>query len=202
MSHDDETLERLLAKGHLSGAAYDQIEARVMARTAGEPRPQSRQWWWAFAASACGASALVFALAGSEPPAASSGFTAKGAPAVPGLGSVELACSNDGRPCRRGDTLLFVVDSGLAAGFLSASAVRVEPPSVERIWFFPTSGGEAPFIAAGTGTVVASQGVRIGQDQVPGLYRVDIRFTPEKPTRVVIPEAREGFVSVTLRIED
>jgi hypothetical protein len=96
---------------------------------------------------------------------------------------------------------MFIVDTGSVAGYLSASAVRVDPPAQERIWFFPTSGGDAPFITAGSGMAVASQGARLARDLAPGLYRVDLRFTPAPPTRALEAASNEGLFSVSLRIE-
>jgi hypothetical protein len=131
------------------------------------------------AAAALGALALELAggpLAASGP----GGFTAKGASTFP-AGIVELACSEK-RPCRAGDTLLFMVDAAAAHGYLNARAQRIEPASPERIRLFPTEAGASPRVAAGGSSVVASQGVRLGQAFEPGSYRVEVWFTDDAPS--------------------
>jgi hypothetical protein len=200
MSLDDDSLERLLSGGHLSGAAYDRIEERVLARVTGEPRAESRRWWWALAAATCSLGALLFAWNASELWPA--GFTAKGDPSAAVEGSVELACASGAGPCRAGETLMFLIDSGQVTGYLSASALRLDSPSAEPVWFFPTASGEAPYIAAGEGMVVASQGVRIGANLPPGRYLVAIRFTPDKPTRSQLSHADDGALKLRLTIEE
>jgi hypothetical protein len=200
MSLDDDRIEELLSKGHLSGAAYDRIEERVLARTAA-PRARGRGHWAALAAAVCGAGGLILILSRDIKPVTDAGFRAKGEPAFAGAGSVELACSQEGRACRPGDTLMFLVDSGALSGYMSARAVRLEPPSEERVWFFPTEGGEVPYIAAGQGTVVASQGVRLDREKLAGSYRVDVWFSASKPERRVPPVDEERVVSLRLTLE-
>ena len=201
MSRGDERLEELLSSGHLSGAAYDRIEARVLARTARkEPRAHAR--WLPLAAAICGTMALLLVVGRTRQLPSGSGFTAKGEHAAASGGSVELACSSEDRPCRAGDTLMFLVDSGAHSGYLNASAVRLEPPSEERVWFFPTAEGDAPHVALGQGTVVAPQGIRLTAQQRPGLYRVDIWFSESKPERRVPTGLEERVISVRLEIED
>ncbi|HEY3494490.1 MAG TPA: hypothetical protein VGK73_07385 [Polyangiaceae bacterium] len=200
MSYDDETLEKLLANGHLSGASYDRIEERVMALTA-RRRPWVSARVLALAAAACGAGALLLLVGRGAPESGTSGFTEKGELGAAHSGSVELACSGEGQPCRAGGTLMFLVDSGVFSGYLSARAERLEPPSREHVWLFPTEGGDSPFVAAGEGMVVASQGVRLSGELSPGSYRVDVWFSRSKPLgHAGVPG--EGAVSVRLKIEE
>jgi len=199
MSFDDDDLEGLLANGHLSGRAYDQIEARVMDRVL--PRARPSRFYWVMAAALPAAAALgaiaLYLNRPAEESKPSGGFTAKGAEG-PLAGAVELRCSAD-RGCRTGDTLLFLVDTNRAQGYLNASAQRIEPPSSERIRFFPTEGGESPLVEATGGMKVVEKGVRLGASLGPGLYRVDVRWTDGGPS--ADPSAGRG-TSVELKIDE
>jgi len=196
MSHADEDLERLLAQGHLSGATYDRIEANVLERVAPEPRRRRSPWLCAAVLPAAAALGGLSLFLGRPAPSAEAGFTPKGS-ATALAGAVELACSAE-RACRVGDTLVFVVDTGVARGYLNASAQRVEPPSAERIRLFPSARGESPRLAAGAGTTVVPEGVRLNGAFGPGVYRIDIWFSDDAPS----PEPRGGrTTSVELRIE-
>jgi hypothetical protein len=198
MSYDDEDLERLLSQGCLGGATYDRIESSVMRRVLPQPRRPRRAWMLASllpVAAALGGLALYLAPSGKGTDA--EGFTAKGAGASL-AGAVELACATD-RPCRAGDTLVFVVDTNAVHGYLNASAQRVRPESSERIRFFPTESGASPRVEAGRGTTTAPQGVRLGESLGPGVYRVDIWFTNDGPS----PEPSTGrATSVELTVEE
>lgn len=198
MSDNDDDIEGLLAGGHLSGRAYDQIEARVMERVL--YRPQASRFYWVMAAAlpvaaALGGVALYMSGRAAEPEPAG-GFTAKGA-FDPLAGAVELRCSTE-RACRAGDTLLFLVDTDRVHGYLNASAQRITPPSSERIRFFPTAGGESPRVETGGGMAVVKQGVRLGPSLGPGVYRVDVRWTDAAPS--TDPSAGRG-TSVELTID-
>lgn len=198
MSHGDEHLERLLARGNLSGAAYDRIESNVMRRVLPRPRAARAAWLWAAVLAALVALSGLVAYRGADWTATdSAGFTAKGSLA-PLSGAVELTCSAE-RPCRPGDTLMFVVDTSVAHGYLNASAQRVEPRSSERIHFFPTERGESPRIEPGVGTKVVSQGLRLAGAFSPGVYRVDIWFTDDDPS----PHPNEGrLTTLELTVDD
>jgi len=199
MPYDEQEIEQLLAHGHLSGRAYDEIENRIMQRVA--PRPRSARFHWLLAAAVPMVAALggfVFYLgAASKEPPARGGFAAKGNDTSV-AGAVELRCSSE-RGCRVGDTLFFLVDTGIANGHLSASAQRIAPPSPERIQFFPTPSGERPYLAAGGGTIVVDKGVRLQKALGPGVYRVDVRWTGTAPSPD--PSAEQG-TSVELRIDE
>jgi hypothetical protein len=199
MSYDDADLERLLAQGNLGGPTYDRIEADVMRRVLPPTQNPRSPWIWAAilpAAAALGGLALLV-----ETPSNSAtdpgGFTAKGSDGVP-AGSVELTCAAD-RPCRAGDTLLFVIDTSIAHGYLNASAQRIEPASPERLHLFPTAKGESPRIDSGVGTVVVPEGLRLGGAFGPGVYRIDVWFTDTGPT----PDPGQGRkTSLELAVED
>lgn len=199
MSHDDADLERLLARGNLGGATYDRIESNVMQRVLPQAERRRPAWRWALAlpaAAALGMLALFFRMP-SEAATDPAGFTAKGSDTSP-AGGVELTCALD-RPCRAGDTLVFVVDTSVAHGYVNATAQRVGPASPERIHLFPTERGESPRVEAGVGTTVVPQGLRLGPAFTPGVYRVDVWFTDSGPS----PHPDEGRpISVELTISD
>lgn len=199
MPYKDDDLETLLAGGHLSGRAYDRIEARVMERVL--PRPRASRFYWVMAAALPAAAALggvALFMSGPAPePKPTGGFMAKGA-ADPLAGAVELRCSAE-RACRAGDTLMFLVDTSRVHGYLNASAQRIAPPSSEQVRFFPTPSGESPEVQALGGMTVVEQGVRLGPSLGPGVYRVDVRWTEAAPS--TDPSAGRG-TSVELRIEE
>jgi hypothetical protein len=127
----------------------------------------------------------------------SGGFTAKG-PVASLTGAVELTCSPE-RPCRQGDTLVFVVDTSVAHGYLNANAQRLESESSERIRLFPTESGESPRLEAFVGTTVVPDGLRLGEAFGPGKYRVDVWFTDTGPS----PHPHEGrLTSLELTVDD
>ncbi len=197
MSHDDD-LERLLARGNLSGATYDRIESNVMRRVLPQPRAPRAAWLWAAVLPAAAALGGLAAYRGTDGTTTdSAGFTAKGSQAPPS-GGVELTCSAE-RPCRIGDTLMFVVDTSVAHGYLNASAQRVQPPSRELIHLFPTEGGASPRIERGVGTSVVPQGLRLGNTFSPGVYRIQVWFTDDNPS----PHPNEGrLTSLELTVGD
>jgi hypothetical protein len=177
MQHDDRSLERLLARGHLSGAEYDRIETRVLDRVARPGKPGRGRWLVVAAPVVAAAAGLALCITGLRAPAdPSGGFTPKGTTVTTIDGAVELVCSGDARPCRVGDTLMFLVDSSVASGYLNATATRIAPPSEERYVLFPSAGGQSPYVASGSGTVVVPQGIRIGAQHGAGLFRVEVSF--------------------------
>ncbi|HKO51458.1 MAG TPA: hypothetical protein VJV79_27305 [Polyangiaceae bacterium] len=199
MPYDEQDLEQLLAQGHLSGRAYDEIESRVMQRVV--PRARVARLYWVLAAALPAAAAvggLLFYLGvPSRESNAGGGFTAKGIDSS-FAGAVELRCSSE-RACRVGDTLLFLVDTGVAHGYLNASAQRISPPSPERIRLFPTESGESPYLEATGGMTVVDKGIRLQKALGPGVYRIDVRWTDAAPSPD--PSAGHG-TSVELRIDE
>jgi hypothetical protein len=199
MSYDDADLERLLARGNLGGPSYDRIESNVMRRVV--PRTHRPRAAWLLpaalpAAVTLGVLALFFRTSADTAPGAT-GFTAKGSDTSP-AGGVELTCAAD-RPCRGGDTLVFVVDTSIAHGYVNASAQRIAPASPERIHLFPTEKGESPRVEAGVGTTVVQKGLRLGPAFTPGVYRVDVWFTDTGPSS----RPGEGRpISVELTVDD
>jgi hypothetical protein len=172
MNHADDELDRLMARGGLGGAAREQILEAVLGKTAArEPRASRWRLWLgglALAASAATAIALVV-------PAHRQGdeFRAKGgANVVPELG---LDCQGGAlTACPLGSTLIFRVSAVARAGYVQAYA---EPrDGGERVWYFSAE-TQAPLVPARPGTQAVRQGVRLGPEHRPGVYRVHIAFS-------------------------
>lgn len=196
---DELELDRLLARGHLSGGQYDRIERRVLARVA----PKPARWLWpALLPAAALASVLGIwvvsgrdgdATRGPENPAApgarvSDGFTPKGAAPAAGLLSIGCNATTPGS-CRLGDTLMFSVHAGAPPGYLVAYAERAGDGAGARIWYFPSASGAAPRVQAQSVTTVLPEGIRLGPPHAAGRYRVwaFISETPPDRAKLVSP---------------
>jgi hypothetical protein len=167
LSKDGSELNRLLSHGRLSGAEYDAVEQRILAQVAPE-RTRARWQLFAPAVAAAAALALWLGLRAHEP-----GYAEKGGGMLAG-GVVSVGCgAGAAHRCHLGDTLVFSVLGNVAPVYLIAYA---EPlgPEPSRIWYFPRTGQTAPRVAAGPGTQVAPDGVRLGPPHVPGRYRVKV----------------------------
>ena len=189
--NDDLELNELLAGGQLSGTEYDAIEANVLERVA--PRSRSpRVFAVLLPGLGLAAAVALWVSASSRQPHqpsldANDAFRAKGGNAsgstLP-VGSVELGCAS--RPsgtCRLGDTLMFSINTSVASGYLAAFAQRGAGARGERIWYFPTAGGDAPRLTPGQGTRVVPQGVRLGAPHTPGRYTITVWLSDTAPSR-------------------
>jgi hypothetical protein len=164
---DGSDLDRLLARGRLSGAEYDAVEQRIFEQLA--PRRRRPRWQLLAPAIALAAGLALFAgLTASE-----KHYAEKGG-GTPVRGVVNIGCGSGAmHSCRLGDTLMFSVLGNVAPVYLVAYA---EPLAGEpsRIWYFPQAGHIAPRVEAGAGTNVSSEGVRLGPPHVKGRYRVKV----------------------------
>ena len=196
MSIEDDKLDELLARGHLSGPQYDAVLDRVLARTeTREPRRAAGRWLrWTLVPGMAIASGVAAWLLVARP--APEPFAAKGAPTTSAAnGALQIGCAPAGdHVCRAGSTLMFTVNSALASGSLGAYAERVGDSSRERIWYFPTARGTSPTIARGTGTVVVPDGIRIGAEHPPGHYRVTVWLAARPLGRGEVDSAGRGEI--------
>jgi hypothetical protein len=176
--HDDRELNQLLARGRLSGAEYDDIEQRVLARAVPKRR---RSLWPVVGPAAALAAAFGMSLLPRSPAETAvgreSGFRSKG-DASRRDGVVSVGCGRE-MPllCRLGDTLMFSVGARTRDGYLVAYAEREGDPEVQKIWYFPHAGGTTPRVPAGTNTRVLPEGVRLGTPHVRGRYRITARIS-------------------------
>jgi hypothetical protein len=177
---DDDELDKLLARGHLSGAQYDSVEKRVLDRVA--PRPKHLLRWLPLAAAG-----LVLGVATLHVTEDSS-FRSKGS--GPGPAVINLGCGRElSRDCRAETTLLFTVNAALGSGHFGAYATPLDVPDGERIWYFPDASGKAPIVGPGAGTVVLPSGIRIGSEHASGRYRVTAWLSRQPLSREELDQA-------------
>ena len=170
-------LDRLLAKGRLSGPEKEQIFAALMHDTRRAPRKRVAMAGGIAAALALCTLVAVLIPRGLDPPTTSE-LRAKGT--VTDRPQVEVGCVG---PCRRGATLLFRVESTQPSLRLAAFASGSDG---NRIWYFPTKDGQLPRLGARTGTAgpqVLAKGIRLGDEHLPGPYRVTILLLRRPLTR-------------------
>ncbi len=187
MTHDDDELDRLLARGRLGGPARDRILAGALARAAPRRRWPRRILWLAPALAA--AAVLLLWLRPRD-----GGFRVRGG----GGPSLEVACS-DGRAgaCPRGGTLVFRVDGAREGGYLAAWATPAA--GGERIWYFPAADGSAPAVAAQAGAQVVPLGARLGPSQPPGDYQVHLLLARRPLARAEVDGAARDALAASVQ---
>lgn len=186
---EDQRIERLLTGGYLSGEEYDAIEQRVL-RTVAPASPGRRLRRVAPSAVAGLSLAALVALGVGAP----SHFTAKGGESTAAVGVFDISCNRAlVHQCGPGDTLVFLVNSRVASGYLGAYAERVGDPSGKRIWYFPNANGKGPHVDAGSGTTVLREGIRIGPEHGPGQYRLSVWLSVKPLARTEIDGADASF---------
>ena len=171
---DDDSLHALLARGRLSGAQRE----RAFEGALRQSRRGTRTRWAVLAGAAllplAAAAALLLRTPPTGDPATSSALVAKGAD-----GPV-LRATCAGRPsgeCRPLDRLIFEVEGAKAPGFFAAYA---DCASGERIWYFPTAGGELPAYAGNGARTVIDKAARIGPEHGMGACKLHL-FALERP---------------------
>jgi hypothetical protein len=168
---EDAELDRLLARGRLSGAEYDAVEQRIFERIA----PRKARSPWAFVAPAVALAAAFALWIGLRSPQPE--YAEKGGGTVTG-GVANVGCGSGGlHTCRLGDTLMFSVLGNVAPVYIVAYGQALDAPDSGRIWYFPRADGTALRVEAGAGTNVAPEGVRLGPPHVKGRYRVTVRLS-------------------------
>lgn len=198
MKEPEKRLNELLSQGSLGGPDYDDILERVMDRVAASKPPRTRRGfvWVLVSGAALVPMAALWLVFGQR---AGNDFTAKG-PATIGAAAIDIGCGASAeRSCRIGDTLMFTVNAAIVSGHLGAYAERADDPTHTRIWYFgaPSAGassGGGPVIASGAGTVVVPQGVQIGPEHRPGIYRVTAWIASRPLTRPELDDARDELV--------
>lgn len=188
MARDDDGIDRLLARGRLSGGARERILARALAASA--PRRRSWRRWLTIAVPATAALLLVVLW----PRAA---FTPKGAPA--GVFFDVTCADGSGHACARGATLLFHLGGVVRPSSLAAWA---EPDGGgERIWYFPAGNDDAAVaVPAGALLQTLGRGVRIGPEHAPGRYTVHLVLSQRPLTRAEALAARAGDIVATATV--
>lgn len=201
LEKDDLELDQLLSRGRLSGAQYDSIEKRVLERTL--PKARAPRWPVLLAAAFASAGAMALVIGRNGGDDGDPGFRSKGAETATGS-IVDVGCGGTrSRVCKLGDTLMFSVANVDREGYLAAYAESVDSPDEPRIWYFPTSDGDAPRVTAQSGTTVLSQGIRLGAPHEKGKYRMTL-WISELPVDKKQPPnlERSPATSVVIDITD
>jgi hypothetical protein len=183
----DNELDRLLARGRLSGPDRDRILDRVLQNVGTEPARRPRGWLVAIASAAAAAIVAVVVWVALQPGDRDEGFRTKGG----GAGvAVEIGCRHgeDIRRdrCARGDRLLVQVDGLGQEAYLAAWA---DGPDGRRVWYFPEDDGVMPRVVPGGGPVLVDRSVGIGDEHAPGNYQITVLILAEKAGREELLDA-------------
>ncbi|HWA73974.1 MAG TPA: hypothetical protein VG937_16645 [Polyangiaceae bacterium] len=182
---ENQRIERLLTGGYLSGRDYDVIEHGILQSVAPASGGTFLRRTAPGAVAALSLAALVALLA-----RVPSHFTVKGGESTAAIGALDVSCNRaKDHQCGPGDTLVFLVNSAVASGYLGAYAERVGEPSGNRIWYFPNTTGASPHVVAGAGTTVLPEGIRIGPEHGPGQYRLSVWLSVRPLARAEIDSA-------------
>jgi hypothetical protein len=169
-------LDRLLARGRLSGPQRDRVLEKVLAKTS---RPRGLRLKHVALAAPLAAVAAVLILVGVRQ-REHADFSVKG-----GGGSVvEASCSNGPlSACPVGSTLVFRFDGLSAPAYVQAYATPSSPSEGERVWYFPTSSVPAPQLAAEASSELLQKAVVIGAEHSARDYRITIVLSAQPLTR-------------------
>src|SRR2546423_11030605 len=181
MKQSSDVVDRLLARGRLGGPERERILERVLADAA-PARSGAAMWRWVGLALLPAAAALILVT----PRLAGPVFRAKGRP-LSAL-TIELHCvAGSLTACPAGSTLLFAAAHAPVGARLAAYA---DPQGAgERIWYF-SADTEMPVISSSTETTaVASRGIRVGPEHLPGAYRVRVLILSAPAARQEIASA-------------
>jgi hypothetical protein len=160
-------LDRLLARGRLSGPQRDRVLEKVLAKTT---RPRGLRLKHVALAAPLAAVAAVLILVGLRPPEHAE-FSVKGR----GGSMVEASCSNGPlSACPVGSTLVFRFDGLSAPAHVQAYATPSSPSEGERVWYFPTSTVPAPQLSAKAPSELLQKAVVIGPEHSATAYRITI----------------------------
>jgi hypothetical protein len=185
----DNELDRLLARGGLSGPDRDRIFEQVLRDVGAERgrRPVGRMLALASAAVTAAAIVAVVVWTSLSPGGREGGFRTKGS----GEGVVvEIGCRHGEHirrdRCTRGDRLLLQIDGLQQEAYLAAWA---DGPDGRRVWYFPADDGAMPRLRPGAGPVLVDRSVRIGDEHAPGNYQVTVLILSSRLGRAEILDA-------------
>jgi hypothetical protein len=185
---DQFDVDYMLARGHIGGPGHDRILEEVLRRTSAAPaRPSPiKRLWPALVAST--AVSLALAVWMSRFRLTPDPVRPKGA-AHTRAAVVDIRCGLEGlRVCRRGDTLMFEVAGISTTRYLNAYAEREGDPAHARVWYFPTSAGMTPVVAAGAQGSIVRKGIKIGDEHPAGKYRATIVLSSRPLARAELAE--------------
>jgi hypothetical protein len=176
----DEEVDRLLARGSMTPEESQQALKGALRATA---PPRWRRWTFGLAVPATAALLLLVFLP-------RSGFTPRGELAPPLL---EVSCADGAHDrCRQGSLLLFHVASA-QGGVLAAWADPVDGKG-ERVWYFPTAGGEWAPVPASPELQTLGKAARLGAEQPPGVYQIHLVLASHELSREELAAPNAGGV--------
>jgi hypothetical protein len=168
-------LDRLLARGRLSGAQRERILERVLDKSA-NPRRRRLAYLMVAAPLVAAAAALIMVPQLGE----GSKFSAKGNAAS----LVEASCSGGLlSACPIGSNLIFRFDGVSTPAYVHAYATPSPPNAGERIWYFPTSSVPAPQLKANASSEVLPKAVLIGPEHSASAYQITVVLSAKPLTR-------------------
>jgi hypothetical protein len=160
-------LDRLLARGRLSGPRRDRIFESVERRV----HPIGAVVRSRFVMIA-GPLVLAAAVALVLKPAAfrRDEFASKGGPAT----TVQIDCLGGTlSACPRGSKLAFRLDAGASRFYVQAYA-QPDDPGAERVWYFPTASAPAPYVDTSAEDRKLEKGIVIGPEHGAHRYRIHV----------------------------
>lgn len=187
-SSNSEHLDRLLARGRVSGPSRDRILAGVLRAT--HPPRRARRWVWGLPLCAGATAVLLLAT-----PLRRDAFSPKGGTTSARIG-LEVGCA-DGVPdrCSVGQRLVFRVEGAASGGFFAAWAERVDnAPAGDKIWYFPSRETGTVEVRHEVDAQVLRRAVILGPEQPPGRYRVHLFLLARSLTRDQILSAASGDI--------
>jgi hypothetical protein len=173
MQRTDKELDRLLARGDLSGPARDRIRERLGLSGAPRRRPiffKIRTLLAPAAALAVAAAVFIVVRRGDSDALS---FRAKGNSSVPNV--VSVLCSNGTTVCTRPDRFFFRVRPSTAPRWLSAYARKhaAASPSNARIEIFPVHGEPKGYpLPASAEAFILPKAVEVPLEWEPGRYDI------------------------------
>jgi hypothetical protein len=168
-------LDRLLARGRLSGPQRERILDRVLEATA---RPGRLRLKHVIVAAPLVAAAAALVLVSRQDEAPS--FSPKGDKSS----TIETTCSGGLlSACPIGSKLVFRFDGVSEPAYVQAYATPSPPNAGDRIWYFPTSAVPAPQLTAHAESEVLQKGVLIGPEHSAGGYRITLVLSARPLTR-------------------
>jgi hypothetical protein len=183
-----EDLDRLLARGRLSGPQRDRVLEKVLAKTA-RPRSLRLKYVALVAPLVAAAAALILLPKAPRTAGEESKFSGKGSAGS----SVEATCSSGSlSACPVGSTLVFRFDGVSSAAYVHAYATPSPPSAGERVWYFPTSTVPAPRLVATVPAEVLRKAVVVGPEHSASAYQITIVLNAQPLTRDQVLQPADG----------
>jgi hypothetical protein len=183
---NDDDIDRLLARGGLSGPQRERIFDEVH-RTVGKRKAFRWSRYAAFGAPLAIAAALALVL---YPSHRLGGFAAKGTQSS----VVEVLCPDGAlSACPLGSKLFFSIEGIVAPVFVHAYADPVGSGH-ERVWYFPTTNGAEPISVSPDQERLLKKAVVIGPEHGSGAYRIHVVLSTAPLSRDEVLAAHDSKI--------